>query len=71
MYSTDRVGELSSFSFVVFGFDISGASLEAPTFTAVESSTDRYSLPIRMIKGPPLTRVDVTAAVLPGGTAGD
>ena len=71
MYSTDRVGELSSFSFVVFGFDIPGASLEAPTFTGVESSTDRHSLPIRWIKGQPVSRVDVTAAVLPGGSASE
>ena len=54
----------------MFGFDIDGASLVAPTFTAVESSTDTYSLPIRMIKGQPLSRVDVTAAVT-GGTAGE
>ena len=55
---------------VVFGFDIPGASLVAPTFTAVESSTETYSLPIRTIKGPPFPRVDVTAEVT-GGTASE
>ena len=55
----------------MFGFDIPGASLVAPTFTANESSTETYSLPIRMIKGQPFSRVDVTAEVLTGGTAGE
>ena len=55
----------------VFGFDILGASLEDPTFTAVESSTETYTLPIKMIKGLPLSRVDVTAEVLPGGTVSE
>ena len=42
----------------------------APTFTAVESSTETYSLPIRMIKGQPFPRVDVIAEVT-GGTASE
>ena len=42
-----------------------------PTFVGSESSTERYSLPIGMIKGPPLPRVDVTAEVLTGGTASE
>ena len=54
----------------MFGFDIPGASLVVPTFTAKESSTERYSLPIRMIKGPSFSRVDVTAEVT-GGTASE
>ena len=55
----------------MFGFDIPGTSLVDPTFTANESSTETYNLPIRTTKGQPLTKVDVTAEVLPGGTASE
>ncbi len=60
---------LCTFSCLVYGFDIPGQPLESPTFTGVES-TDRYTLPIRMIKGRVGNRVDLNAEVLPGGTAG-
>ncbi len=59
----------SHFVLSVYGFDIPGQPLESPSFSAMESISERYSLPIKMIKGVVGTQVDIVADVLSGGTA--
>ncbi len=65
---------LYTFNFyTVYGFDIPGQPLDSPSFTAVESNNQKYSLPVRIIKGSlgQLPVVVFDAEVLPGGTAGE